>query len=89
VSGNDWAEPVGAAGLFILLTVVVSVAIVQVMATVRAKAALAREAEYRALAESVVTVQQAIDKQLGALAEQSEQTRQRLAAIERILADVE
>lgn len=89
MSGNDWAQVVGAAGLFLLVTVVVSTAIVQLAATARAKAALAREQEYRQLAEAAVAAQKTIADRLEALAEQSDLSRQRLSAIERILADVE
>jgi hypothetical protein len=89
VTGNDWAEVVGAAGLFLFITVVVTVVVVQLAATARAKAALARESEYRKLAETSAESQRVIADRLDTLTEQSEHTRQRLVAIERILADVE
>jgi len=89
MSVNDWTELAGAVGVFTLATVIISIAIVQLAATARAKATLAREEGYRKLAETAAQTQQAIERHLTALADQSEQTRQRLTAIERILADVE
>lgn len=89
MTANDWTQVVGAIGVFTLLTVIISIAIVQLSATARAKAKLAREAEYRNLAESAIHAQQAIERQLAQIAEHSTQTQQRLAAIENILADVE
>ena len=46
MSGHDWAEAVGAVGIFAFITTVITVIIVQVGATSRAKAALAREDEF-------------------------------------------
>jgi len=89
VTGQDWTEVVGAIGLFTLVITVVTVTIVQVATTVRAKATLAREAEYRKLAESAIETQQAIERQLAELKEHSGRTQDRLASIERILTQVE
>jgi hypothetical protein len=89
VTGQDWTEVVGAIGLFTLVITVVTVTIVQVATTVRAKATLAREAEYRKLAESAIETQQAIERQLAELTEHSGRTQDRLASIERILTQVE
>jgi hypothetical protein len=75
MSGHAWAEVVGAAGIFIFATTVVTVVIVQVFATWRARATLAREAEFRQLAMAAIAAQESIDH--------------RLAAIERILKQVE
>ena len=89
MTGQDWTEVVGAIGLFTLVITVVTVTIVQVATTVRAKATLAREAEYRKLAESAIETQQAIERQLAELTEHSGRTQDRLASIERILTQVE
>jgi phage shock protein A len=89
VTGQDWTEVVGAIGLFTLVITVVTVTIVQVSTTVRAKATLAREAEYRKLAESAIETQQAIERQLAELKEHSGRVQDRLASIERILTQVE
>jgi hypothetical protein len=75
VTSHDWAEIIGTVGIFAFFTTIVSIVIVQVFATWRAKAHLAREAEYRTLAETAVSSQVAVEK--------------RLAEIERILKDVE
>ncbi|GAA1411531.1 hypothetical protein GCM10009639_63250 [Kitasatospora putterlickiae] len=82
MSGSDLTEVVGALGLFVLVTVVLAVVVWQFGATYRAKAALAREGEYRRLAETAVGVQQETERQLA-------EVRQRLASMERILKEVE
>jgi hypothetical protein len=89
VSGHAWAEVVGAIGIFTFIITVVTVIIVQVATTIRAKAALAREDEYRKLAEKSVELQETIAQRLAALDQQSAQTQARLAAIELILKQVE
>lgn len=89
MSGHDWAEVVGAVGIFAFITTVITAIIVQVATTVRAKAALAREDEYRKLTERAVLLQEAIEKRLVALDEQAGQTQARLTSIERILKQVE
>jgi hypothetical protein len=89
MTGDDWAEVVGAFGIFAFITTVITVMIVQVATTIRAKAALAREDEYRKLTERAVLLQEAIEKRLVALDEQAGQTQTRLTSIERILKQVE
>lgn len=89
MSGHAWAEVVGAIGIFTFIITVVTVIIVQVATTIRAKAALAREDEYRKLAEKSVELQETIAQRLAALDQQSAQTQARLAAIELILKQVE
>jgi hypothetical protein len=75
MDGHELAEVVGAAGIFAFLTTIVTVVIVQVFTTLRARAALAREAEFRRLAENT-------ERRLADLAEQ-------VAAVHRILKQVE
>ncbi|MET8539650.1 hypothetical protein ABZW03_03180 [Kitasatospora sp. NPDC004799] len=82
MSGSDWTEVVGALGLFVLLTAVLTVVIWQFGATYRAKAVLAREEEYRKLAEAAVDAQQRTERQLT-------EVRGRLESMERILKEVE
>lgn len=89
MSGQDWTEVVGAIGLIALIATVISVAMVQLGATWRAKAALAREAEYRKLAEVAVQTQEATERRLADLDERVGQVQTRLASIERILKQVE
>ncbi|WP_433245376.1 hypothetical protein ACQPYK_43325 [Streptosporangium sp. CA-135522] len=82
MDGHSLAEVAGAIGIFVFVTTVITVIIVQVGATVRARAALAREDEYRRLASSSADAQRDIERQLGDIGE-------RLAAIEKILKTVE
>jgi hypothetical protein len=82
MDGNDWAEVVGAFGLFAFATTVATVIIVQIFTTMRARAALTREAEFRQLAATSIAVQESTERRLADLAD-------RLAAIERILKQVE
>ncbi len=82
MSEHDWTEVVGAIGIFVLITTVVTVTIVQVATSWRAKAALAREDSYRALAESAVRTQENTERQLTELST-------RMTALERILKEVE
>lgn len=77
-----WQEIIGTIGVFVLLTVVITVVIWQVATSWRAKAALAQQASYRTLAQAAVTTQQNIDKQLSDVAS-------RLASVERMLKEIE
>jgi hypothetical protein len=78
MTDHGLAEVIGAAGIFVLLTVIVW----QFAATWRARSVLARETEYRALVESV-------NRQLGDLGGQVGQVQLRLDSIEHVLKDVE
>jgi hypothetical protein len=89
MSGHDWAEAVGAVGIFAFITTVITVIIVQVATTMRAKAALAREDEFRRLTERVLQLQEATEKRLAALDDQAGRAHSRLASIEQILKQVE
>jgi hypothetical protein len=82
MDGHDWAEVVGAVGLFAFATTVATVIIVQVFTTWRARAALSREAEFRQLAATAIAAQENIDRRLTELADH-------VASIERILKQVE
>jgi hypothetical protein len=64
MSEHDWTEVVGAIGLFTLVTTVITTIIVQVARTWRANAVLAREGQYRKLAETAVRTQEGIERQL-------------------------
>lgn len=89
MSGSDWTEVVGAVGLFALVIATLCTVIVQVAATARAKAVLARESEYRDLARASTDAQSAVERQLETLLAQSSTVRDRLDAIENILKAVE
>jgi hypothetical protein len=82
MDGHEMSEVVGAIGLFVFATTVATVVIVQLFTTMRARAALSREAEFRQLAATAVAVQESTDRRLTDLAD-------RLASIERILKQVE
>ncbi len=89
MSGHALAEVVGAVGIFAFITTVITVIIVQVATTMRSKAALAREDEYRTLAERSVQLQEATEQRLAALEDQLGRAHSRLASIELILKQVE
>jgi hypothetical protein len=89
MDGHDWAEVVGAIGLFAFVITVITVIIIQIGATVRAKAALAREDGYRRLAERAVEAQEATERRLAVLEDRLGETRARVGAIETVLKQVE
>jgi len=89
MSEHDWTEVVGAIGIFTLLTVVITVTIVQLATSWRAKAALAREDGYRSLAESAVRTQEGTERQLAELGNRLTELDARMTSLERILKDVE
>ncbi|SHN45834.1 hypothetical protein [Cryptosporangium aurantiacum] len=82
MDGHEMAEVVGAVGIFTFITIVVTVTIWQLFATWRAKAALAREAEYRDLTARAVSSQEEANRQLADL-------RTRMERLERVLTEVE
>ncbi|GAA4536352.1 hypothetical protein [Amycolatopsis samaneae] len=79
---HQWQEIIGLTGVFVLITVVLTVAIVQLASTWRAKAALAREHEYRTLADRATRSQEETERRLA-------DVQDRLRAIERVLKEVE
>jgi hypothetical protein len=93
MSAHAWAEVVGAFGIFLLLSSVATVTIWQFGATWRAKAVLAREDEYRRLAERAVESQRATERRLAdvtdRLAEVTGQLAETRTSVHRILTEVE
>jgi hypothetical protein len=89
MDGNDLAEVAGAIGVFAFIITVTTVIIIQVAATMRARAALAREDEYRKLAESGADVQQGIERHLGAIDGRLATMEDRLVSLEKVLKTVE
>ncbi|WP_406300108.1 hypothetical protein OG948_33700 [Embleya sp. NBC_00888] len=96
MSSSDWQEIIGVIGVFALVTSVITVGIWQLAATWRAKAQLARESEYRSIADRAVLVQEGTERQLTAITDQLKQTKgqletvhERLESVERILKEVE
>lgn len=79
---TDWQEVFGVIGAFTLVTVVITVIIWQFGANWRAKAVLAREEEYRKLAEKSLAAQQETERQLAGI-------QGRMESLERILKEVE
>ena len=68
-----------------LVTIVVLFVIWQLAATYRAKSALAREGEFRALAENAVAAQASTEAQLAELTRLHTESSTRLAAIEKAI----
>jgi len=89
MSGHAMAEVAGAIGLFLLATAVLTTLIWQFGATWRAKVGLAREQEYRALAEAAVRAQEASEKRLADMDTQLGVLREQLSSVERVLKQVE
>ncbi len=89
MSSNDWQELLGVIGVFVLLTSVATVSIWQFAATSRAKALLARESEYRSLADKAVVVQEGTERRLTEITGQLVEVQTRLKSLELILKDVE
>ena len=78
-----------ALAIFVLATIIIVVVLVQVFSSYRARMSITREEAYRKLAEQATTAEQkSVDEQKKA-AKALEDIHQRLAAIEKILRDVE
>ncbi|UNZ18938.1 hypothetical protein [Streptomyces sp. 891-h] len=86
---HEWQEVIGTVGIFTLLIAVVVMLLWHATAGRRAKAQLAREGEYKKLAEAAVDRQQRIEQQLAEIGGQVSKLRERTDTIERVLKDVE
>jgi hypothetical protein len=89
VTGQDWTEVVGTIGVFALVISVVTVGMWQLAATWRARAVLARESEYRTLADRSTLVQESTERQLAELGGRLAEVQTRLQSVERVLKEVE
>jgi len=89
MSWRGWQEIIGVIGIFVLLTTVITVTIWQLAVTWRAKALLAREDEYRRLAEKSAASQESTERHLAELGGRLAEMQTRLQSVERILKDVE
>ncbi|GGT36874.1 hypothetical protein P6B95_21890 [Streptomyces atratus] len=89
MNDHEWQEVIGTIGIFVLLIAVVVTIIWQGAISLRAKAQLARESEYKKLAEAAVTGQQNIERQLAEIGGQVSELQSRTDSIERVLKDVE
>jgi hypothetical protein len=85
----QWQEVIAVIGVFVLLTTVITVIIWQLAVTRRAKATLAREQEYRTLAERAVRTQESTERRLAELTGRLTDLHSRMQAVERILKAVE
>jgi hypothetical protein len=75
--------------VFALVISVVVVGIWQLAATWRARAVLARESEYRTLADRSALVQESTERQLAEIGGRLAEMQTRLQSVERVLKDVE
>jgi hypothetical protein len=89
MTGQDWTEVVGTIGVFALVISVATVGIWQLSATWRARAVLAREREYRTLADRSALVQESTERQLAEIGGRLAEMQTRLQSVERVLKDVE
>ncbi|CAO5250751.1 hypothetical protein [Frankia sp. AgKG'84/4] len=85
----DWQEIIGTIGFFLLIATVITVSIWQLAATRRAKVGMAREGEYRTIADKGVLVHEAIERQLAELGGRLAEMHSRLHALERVLKEVD
>ena len=89
MTAQDWSEVAGTIGVFALVTSVAIVGIWQLAATWRARAALAREREYRTLADRSALLQEGTERQLAEIGGRLAEMQTRLQSVERVLKDVE
>lgn len=75
--------------IFLVIGAVVVAAIWQIGAIRRAKAALARDTEYRTIAERAIAVHEKAEANLADVTGQLAEMNLRVAAIERVLKDAE
>ncbi|QKW41018.1 hypothetical protein HUT06_42125 [Actinomadura sp. NAK00032] len=89
MDAQDMTEVVGAIGIFAIITTLIIVVAVQVGATMRARAALTREAEYRRLAEDGAKTQEGIERRLTENGQHLAAMEKRMESLEKILQTVE
>ncbi|WDZ82377.1 hypothetical protein [Micromonospora cathayae] len=89
MDGHDAAEIVGAIGIFAIIIIVLLAVIARIAPTWRARAELARDQEYRALAEQSAHTQQELTRQLGELSGRLTTMETRMSSIERTLREVD
>jgi biopolymer transport protein ExbB/TolQ len=89
MSFYGWQEIIGVIGVFVLIIAVITMSIWQLGATLRAKAALRRDQDYRNLVEKAVQAQENSERQLAELNGQLAEVHQRMRKIEHILQQVE
>jgi hypothetical protein len=85
MSSSDWQEIIGTIGFFALISLVIW----QLAATWRARSQLAREKEYRTIADRSVLVQEGTERQLTEISGRLTEMQARLKSLERVLKEVE
>jgi Tfp pilus assembly protein PilO len=86
---SEWPFVAGIIGVFVLLTAVITLLIWQRAATARARAVLAREKEYRDIAEGSLAAQEQTKRHLADIVARLDEMQNRLNTLERILREVE
>lgn len=86
---HGWQEVIGAVGLIGLTVVVAIIVIWHLAATWRAKAVLARDFEYRTLAEKSVRAQESAERQLAGIQGRLTDMQRRVQSVERVLKEIE
>jgi len=76
-------------GFMLLVTAVTVVVIWQVAVSIRARATVSREQEYRRLADQAVGTQETAQRQLAELNDRMADIQARMASLERVLKEVE
>ncbi|MFC0005226.1 hypothetical protein [Micromonospora siamensis] len=89
MDGHELAEVVGAVGMFTLATVLLVAVVTRIAPRWRTRVGTARDAEYRALAESSVRAQEELARQLTAIGARLTDVEGRMSSVERVLRDVE
>ncbi|MCY0941356.1 hypothetical protein [Streptomyces antarcticus] len=89
MSYHGWQEVIGAAGVFGLAVVVITIVIWHLAATWRARAILARDYQYRTLTEKSLQVQQSTEQQLAGIKSSLTDLQDRMRSVERILKEIE
>ncbi|MEU7798460.1 hypothetical protein AB0J14_08120 [Micromonospora arborensis] len=89
MSDHDWAEVVGAIGIFALLISVFTVTVVQFAKTRRARLESARADDYRRLAETATQAQAENARLLAAMDGRLGGMENRMSTVERVLRDVD
>ncbi|MBQ0984635.1 hypothetical protein KBZ10_08920 [Streptomyces sp. F63] len=89
MNSRGWQEVIGAVGIFGMVIVIVTIVVWNMAATWRARAILARDYEYRTLAEKSTRSQDAIEQKLTEIDEHLADLRTRVQSVERVLKEIE
>nr|WSZ99200.1 hypothetical protein OH820_29175 [Streptomyces sp. NBC_00857] len=89
MNSRGWQEVIGAVGIFGMVIVIVTIVVWNMAATWRARAILARDYEYRTLAEKAVRNEDAIQQRLTDIDEHLADLRTRMHSVERVLKEIE